>query len=586
MKKYALILTILVLVGLALAFMSFTQGQRLDKDVFIETTESIRNLQSLDKSMLLLIYQSRYDAEFDSDELLDTSQQISEEFDNLRNEALYDEIQLNPELSKSIASFEEYYSLRKDRLKEYIESNTTISNSLINISILTYQLTDEQNIGKNASFESISFQALLGKISALMYDIIIGEDLQRSVLENDRNQLITISSEYSFENQQKTQELISDFVNDINAVLSSYEPSKQQFGKLNSLNASQLLNDIEDNYTVYHNESITKSNQFRNILLIYGLCLLIALLFFAWQIRKNYLYMGQQVAEQTKEIKGAYEDLKESQEQLIQSEKMASLGQMVAGVAHEINTPLGYVTSNIDILKTNFEDIGDLVSLLGQTTTEVRKKERDKKALSAKLGATIKMYEELEADVLAEENIQLLNDGAYGLTEISKLVISLKDFARLDRQNTEHINIHNCIDNSVIIASNHIKDNNVTVIKEYDDQIPKISCFPSKLNQLFLNIITNACQAMKTNGGKLTISTTSNNNQISIRFHDEGCGMDEETQQKMFDPFFTMKEIGEGTGLGMSIAYKIIKAHNGDIEVQSALNLGTTIDITLPINDN
>jgi len=185
---------------------------------------------------------------------------------------------------------------------------------------------------------------------------------------------------------------------------------------------------------------------------------------------------------------------------------MASLGQMVAGVAHEINTPLGYVTSNVDILKVNFEDVQTVINMLGDTATEIQKKERDNKAISKKISATIKTYNELEANILAEESLQLLNDGAYGLTEISKLVKSLKDFARLDRQSTEQIDINDCLSASIIIASNHIKDNNITVVEEFDD-LPKISCFPSKLNQLFLNIITNACQAMKQHGDTLTIST-------------------------------------------------------------------------------
>lgn len=582
MKKYALILTILILVGVALAFTSFNQGQGLDKDVFIETTQSIRNLQSLDKSMLLLIYQSQYNAEFENDELLEINEQISEEFDNLRLDALFDEIQQSQTLRTSITAFDEYFNTRRANLEEYIASNVTISNSLLNISILTYLLFDKQSIGSDASFQSANFQALLGKINALVFDVVIGEDLQKTRLENDRDELITIGSEYSFENQQRTQELIDQFIADINAILDTYAPSKEQFENLNSLKASQLLDDIEDSYTVYHNQSITKANQFRNALLIYGLCLLVALLFFAWQIRKSYLNLGQQVTEQTEEIQGAYDDLKESQEQLIQSEKMASLGQMVAGVAHEINTPLGYVTSNVDTLKGNFEDIEVLVNMLGETTSEVRKPNRDNKAISSKLGAMIKMYEQLQANELSEESVQLLNDGAYGLEEISKLVTSLKDFARLDRQSTEKFNIHRSLESSVIIASNHIKGNNVNVVKNYDERISEISCFPSKLNQLFLNIITNACQSMKAKGGTLTISTKGRDEKIEIQFKDEGCGMDEETQHKMFDPFFTSKDVGEGTGLGMSIAYKIIEAHHGTIEVQSTVGLGTIIDICLP----
>ena len=585
MKKFILIIAILIFGGLLLAFQYFTQDQRLDKDSFIETTESIRNLQALDKNLLLLIYQSRYNSEFESDELLDTNQRISKEFDNLRFEALSTSIENSSELKTATNKFDEHFKSKEETLTAFIKSNVDISNSLINISILTYQLSDETNADVNATFQSISFQALLGKINALIYDLVIGEELQNDTLIEDRELLKKLSNEVDFINPEKAKEHVFQFVNDINTILENYEPSTQHFDSLSSLETARLLNDIEDKYTAYHNQAITKSNQFSTALIIYGLLLLLALLFFAWQIRKNYLYLGQQVDEQTKEIKDAYNDLKESQEQLIQSEKMASLGQMVAGVAHEINTPLGYVTSNIDILKVNFEDIQTVIKMLGETNAEVRKKDRDSKAISNKLSATIKNYEQLEANVLTEESIQLLNDGAYGLTEISKLVMSLKDFARLDRQNTEQMNVHSCIDTSVIIASNHIKGNNVTVTKAFDESIPKISCFPSKLNQLFLNIITNACQSMKGKGGTLAISTIKHDDKMTIRFQDQGCGMDEETKQKMFDPFFTSKDIGEGTGLGMSIAYKIIEAHSGSINVESSVGEGTIIDVCLPYND-
>jgi len=588
MKKIILIISILVLLvlgGLLLTYQYLTQDQRLDKDTFIETTESIRNLQALDKNLLLLVYQSRYNSEFESDELLETNEQISKEFDHLRFEALSNAIKNNEALKTTTNKFSEHFQTKAKTLNTYIESNVDISNSLINISILTYQLSDETNADVNATFQSISFQALLGKINALIYDLVIGEELQTGVLIEDRESLKKLSAEVQFINPEKAKEQVLQFVDDIDTILNNYEKSKREFDKLNSLETARLLNDIEDKYSSYHNQAITQSNQFSTALIIYGLLLLLALLFFAWQIRKNYLYLGQQVNEKTKEIKGAYDDLKESQEQLIQSEKMASLGQMVAGVAHEINTPLGYVTSNMNTLKVNFEDIQTLIKKLGETNTEIHKKNRDNKEISKKLSATMKTYMQLEADVLAEENIQLLNDGTYGLTEISKLVMSLKDFARLDRQDTEQIDIHSCINSSVTIASNHIKDNSVVITKEYGENISNISCFPSKLNQLFLNIITNACQSMKEKGGNLKISTIGDDEKIIIRFQDEGCGMDEETQQKMFDPFYTSKDIGEGTGLGMSIAYKIIEAHNGSIDVESAVYQGTTIDVCLPYNN-
>jgi signal transduction histidine kinase len=307
------------------------------------------------------------------------------------------------------------------------------------------------------------------------------------------------------------------------------------------------------------------------------------LIFFGYTIWKNYTLLEQQVADRTEEIKSAYEELRESRELLIQNEKMASLGQMVAGVAHEINTPLGYVTSNVDTLKLNLSDLGELTSKLHELSAESKADTPDPSLAATPIVELINIYTELEANELIDESQQLLDDGIFGLKEISKLVVSLKDFSRLDRQATESIDIHNCLESSLTIASNPIKENDVSVVREFG-KLPKISCLPSKLNQLFLNIITNACQAMHQQAGDLTIRTSSDNGEIRIDFIDQGVGMDEQTQQKMFDPFFTSKEIGQGTGLGLSIAYKIIEAHKGRIEVSSILNEGTSIAVILPID--
>jgi len=262
MKKYALIITILILVGLALAFRFFTQEQRLDKDVFIETTESIRNLQALDKNLLLLLYQSRYNSEFDNDELADTNEQISEEFDNLRYEALFDEVKNSANLELAIKKFDEHFQSRQEVLNEYIESNISISNALINISVLSYQLTDEVNTDNDASFQEVSFQALLGKINALIFDVVIGEELQSDNLIADQAELKKLSAEIEFQNPDEAAKRITQFVDDINAILEHYQPSKDQFSELNSLKTAQLLNNIEDKYTIHHNQAITKSNQF------------------------------------------------------------------------------------------------------------------------------------------------------------------------------------------------------------------------------------------------------------------------------------------------------------------------------------
>jgi len=369
----------------------------------------------------------------------------------------------------------------------------------------------------------------------------------------------------------------------VSQIAEQYPLAEELYQKLFAFDTDELLNQIESDYSAYHNDAIESSNSLRNALLGYGVASLLVLMFFAYKIWRNYVSLEQQIAERTEEIKQAYEDLRASQQQLIQNEKMASLGQMVAGVAHEINTPLGYVTSNAGSLKLNLTDLNVVLQKLHTLANEFSSEDRDSLLISQQLTDLISVERNMEANELIEESKQLLDDGLFGLSEISKLVKSLKDFARLDRQSVELVDIHDCLESSLTIASNPIKESEVEIVRAFSE-LPKINCSPSKLNQLFLNIITNACQAMTGLKGSLTVSTSVANNEVRIDFVDQGVGMDEETQAKMFDPFFTSKEIGQGTGMGMSIAYQIIGEHNGRVEVNSAPQQGTTISIFLPVN--
>lgn len=566
MKKYAIILLIMIAIGVGLAVQNATQTQRLDQTVFLQTTESIRNLQSLDKNLSVLLNQSRYRAGFDHEQLLDTNYEISEEFDNLRFDALFEEIEGSPELSAAVQAFEEQFVTREEELEDYIGANTKITDGLLSISQLQSTITDIPEIGR---------------VNSEIYRLTIGGDEGA-----DADTLLSPLAELQFNAQAELSPSISVFREAAGNIFGNHAEATSIFDSLIQKNTGPLLDQIETEYTAYHNRAIGGSTQFRNALIVYGFVLLGTLIFFGYQIRKNYVSLEQQVADRTAEIAQAYVELQESQEQLIQSEKMASLGEMVAGVAHEINTPLGYVSSNLETLNLNLRDLGEVLSGVEDILAEVKSGQRDKKQVSAKLRETLRSYQRVEAGEIFSESEQLLGDGAYGLSEISKLVISLKDFARLDRQSSEQVDVHNCINSSITIASNHIKENNVQVIRQFAD-LPKINCIPSKLNQLFLNTITNACQAMSDGGGELAISTSmaadADVESVQINIKDQGVGMDESTLQKMFDPFFTSKEIGQGTGLGMSIAYKIVAAHQGSIRAESAVGEGTEIIIVLPV---
>ena len=275
------------------------------------------------------------------------------------------------------------------------------------------------------------------------------------------------------------------------------------------------------------------------------------------------------------------DEIDEQREQFFLQEKMASLGQMIAGVAHEINTPLAYVSNNVELMHRCLKGVqNDVID----PVDDLQKKQ--KKSLIDILSNQRKMISAVRSNNYPkklERAISLGDDAETGLNSISELVATLKDFSRIDRQEEDNADIHELIDLTLKITERHLEANHVEVVRKYDPNIKMLLCQPSKLNQVFLNLVVNSCQAI-IGGGQLTISTYRDkaNNSLRIQFTDNGMGMSRKTQRSLFDPFFTTKKIGSGTGLGMSIVSSIIKEHDGLIEVNSDLGKGTTISISLP----
>lgn len=291
--------------------------------------------------------------------------------------------------------------------------------------------------------------------------------------------------------------------------------------------------------------------------------------------------MEEKVTKRTHELSAAYHNLQQSQAQLIQSEKMASLGQMVAGVAHEINTPLGYVRSNIELLDSMFRDTRLLVDSYEDS---IGRLETIQGGLDDSITAAIRHSRELREGLFDEDSVQqidnLFSDTLYGLDQISELVLNLKDFSRLDKARVDNVSINDCMDSALLIGNNAIKYR-AEVIKDYGD-IPAIACSPSQINQVFLNILTNAAQAIE-DKGQITIRSRADAGHVYVSIRDTGKGIAPEHRQKVFDPFFTTKPVGQGSGMGLSISYKIIEQHGGDIEVSSTPGEGTEFTVRLPI---
>ena len=267
-----------------------------------------------------------------------------------------------------------------------------------------------------------------------------------------------------------------------------------------------------------------------------------------------------------------------SQAQVLHTNKLASLGGMVAGVAHEINTPLGFVKSNVEV-------VSDLISEYEAAVTKVMTGVDLLLSLDASMvdrakAAIQKARIELARATTLNEARELLEDSAEGLKQMSSLVLNLKGFARVDRDGMDTIDLNDSIRSALTIAGHQLRDR-IQVVQELGD-VPKVKCMPSQINQVFLNMITNAAQAMD-DEGKLTIRSVAKPNVVEVSFEDTGSGIPDDVLPKIFDPFFTTKPVGEGTGLGLSIVHKIIQGHGGAIRVKSQVGKGTTFFVELPI---
>ena len=290
--------------------------------------------------------------------------------------------------------------------------------------------------------------------------------------------------------------------------------------------------------------------------------------------------MEAQLAQQTADLDTAYKQLKASQLQLIQSEKMASLGQMVAGVAHEINTPLGYVKNNIEMMEMFFEGNRDFIGACTALADVLLSPHSTEQDLQEKLGALATLRQGRDAG--DDEDIpRLFADTCFGIDQISELVQNLKNFSRLDRAAAADVDLNECLDSAVLLARNVLK-NRVEVVRQYG-ALPRISCMPSQLNQVFLNLLTNAAQAIE-GPGRILLKTEAEGDWLKVTVQDTGKGIPAEVLPRIFDPFFTTKPVGQGTGLGLSISYQIVQQHGGDIRVTSQPGKGTRFTVRLPLS--
>jgi len=284
------------------------------------------------------------------------------------------------------------------------------------------------------------------------------------------------------------------------------------------------------------------------------------------------------VRKRTEQLEKANSDLMATQSQLLQTEKLSSIGQLAAGVAHEINNPIGFINSNLRTMGGYVEGILVLIDRYEAIIRTI--KDKDYNALNAEFKEVAATKKAIAFDFIKEDIEKLIQESRDGTFRVYKIVRDLRDFSRADDAERKFFDIHRALDSTINIVWNEIKYK-AEIVKDYGE-IPEVECLPTQLNQVFMNLLINAAQSIEKKG-KITIRTYDGDNKAFVEISDTGCGIPPENLGKLFDPFFTTKEPGKGTGLGLSISYNIIKNHKGELRVSSKLGEGTTFTVELPL---
>lgn len=383
------------------------------------------------------------------------------------------------------------------------------------------------------------------------------------------------------------------------AIAAAKEPLENRLRELGQIPVPQRAELVRAAARDAYRSAASTVEEARLMLSIYSVALLIVVGFAAFRLQASYRALNrshaeleqlnqsleQRVAERTQELADALKNLKESQVQLVQAEKMSSLGQLVAGISHEINTPLLYLSNNAVLIQERLQLFRDFVAKCNEAFSLKAEEFKDRNAFQAQFIGALKnvkkMLKQEDLESCLQEAEDLAQDSIEGLNDLTEMAQSLKDFSRLDRAPVASFDVNQGLDKTLIIARNLIK-HKAEVRKFYGD-VPEIECSPSQINQVFLNLLTNAAQAIEERGEIVITTKRHGDSHVAISIADTGCGIPQEIMDKICDPFFTTKEVGKGTGLGLSIVNEIVRRHGGELKIESEVGKGSVFTVILPI---
>jgi two-component system, NtrC family, sensor kinase len=593
MKNYsrALMLSLLALALISGLGFIYWKSQSYSPIEQLKITENLRAIEALDAEWNLDVFRFKEGTMTNYTKLTSPQEKLIQ-MQSLVNDEL---VKLNDAMVlKASADLKNMIDKKLVLVESFKSQSAILKNSL---KFLPTAEAELQQLTAGEVFKSPSKKATLTALNelsnkllsdTLKYNLAPTPELKTEI-ELGISYIDSIKVDYSPDVLEQTEILLAH----AQKIIQGKEQEASTLKALAVLEARGLTQTIDQTLSAESSGQQQQQRNYRNYLFIYAALLLAILGYVGYKLLQSLRAtnaanvslnnvnstLEEQVHHRTQMIEHAMDQLKESQVQLVQAEKMSSLGQMVAGVTHEINTPLAYVKSGLEISRMRVQEMAELIKETVLLNGMLQNGTADETELAQKLQRIGEISTELADTDLSHELDNLMKDGLHGIEQISEIVVGLKNFSRMDREKISQISVHEGLDNTLKIARNIVKYKKI--IKQYGD-IPNITCSPSSLNQVFLNLISNAAQATGEDG-EIRITTSQLGDKIKIEISDNGSGIPDDVMKKIFDPFFTTKKIGEGTGLGLSIVQRIINEHDGEISVASRVGMGTKFTILLPI---
>jgi signal transduction histidine kinase len=461
------------------------------------------------------------------------------------------------------------------------------------LSVLREQGPEIVRVLRAASFDALAatvFQALAATIEYARPDVVAEPaDVRRFAVTLDRD--LRLAGGRGSEARP--------VLDAINLILETRDGIQSRLDQLGGSPLPGFVDELAQSAENAYTGAVSSADSARTMLTIYAIVMLLGVGIIGYRLHSSYRQLNRanselsvlneslehRVDDRTADLRHALDDLKESQVQLVQAEKMSSLGQLVAGISHEINTPLLYLANNASMIAERVGVLNEFVHESAATLSLNPASFKDRAEYQTRLIEGLRtlkiLLRENEIDASLEEIVDLNRDSIEGLADLTAMAQSLKDFSRLDRAPVDSFDVNAGIDKTLTIARNVIKHK--ADVRKFYGELPRIECSPSKINQVFLNLITNAAQAIETKGEIIIATKLRDPGHVAISITDNGCGIPEENMGKICDPFFTTKAPGMGTGLGLSIVDEIVRSHGGELNVESRVGVGSTFTVILPL---